>query len=73
MPVETAVMYKHMFVGDREIRFRIHIPVHRVENRICFFLLDQYKKSTATSSKKIQAEKHFLEVKINMKKLSMLL
>lgn len=70
MPVETV---QHVFAEDREIRFPIHIPVHKVENHICFFLPDQHKNSTATSYKKIQAENYFPEVKINMKKLSILL
>lgn len=73
MPVESTIIYTHVFVEDKEIRFLIHIPVHKVENHICFFLPDQYKKSTAMSYKKIQAEKYFPEVKINMKKLSILL
>ena len=73
MPVKITIMYKHVLVEDREIRFLIHIPVYEVENHICFFLPDQYKKSTATSYKKTQAEKYFPEVKINMKKLSILL
>lgn len=57
MPVETAVMYMHAFTEDREGRFLIHITIHKIENRICFFLPDQYKMSTATGYKKIQAEK----------------
>lgn len=68
MPVQITITYMHFLVEDREIRFLIHIPVHKVENCICFFLSDQYKKSTPTSYKKIQAEKYFPEVKINMKK-----
>jgi len=73
MPVKTAIMHNHVFAEDREIRFLIHSPVHKVENRICLFLPAQYKKPTATSYKKIKAEKYFPEVKINMKKLSILL
>lgn len=45
-PVETAIRYVHMHASaaDREIRFPIQILVYTVENHICSFLPDRYKK-----------------------------
>lgn len=72
MPVQITIMYMHVLAEDREISFLIHIPLHKVENRICFFLPDHNKKSTP-ANKKTKAEKCFPKVKMNMKKLSILL